>query len=192
MKKVITFANMKKYLFFIILLFTSCEKYVTNVSDLTMSGKYVVSKLQVIQITNPTGKDSTYLSNQVFIEKSLPDPFDTIRVNDFYIHFTYSNVMIGWIGTTPDGEKWKYGKSPNEKPNDFIFYNRVPWTFDAYTYGKINFTYKPINKGVIFPVTLQVDSDMFETLQLSGFEYTPSGANGTRYRLIFSLTRVGP
>jgi hypothetical protein len=183
---------MKKYFLFCTLFLISCEKYTTEVSDLTMSGKYVVSKLQVLQITNPVGKDSTYLSNQTFVNSSLPDPFDSIKVNDFYIHFTYSNVMIGWLGTYIDGERWKYGKSPNEKPNDNIFYNRVPWTFDAYSLGKIQFQYKPLNKGVIFPVTLQVESDMFETLQLSGFEFTPNGANGTRYRLVMSLTRVGP
>lgn len=181
---------MTKYFLLLTLLLCSCEKYVTNVSDLTMSGKYKLSKLQVIQISNPTGRDSTYLSNQVFINRSLPDPFDTIRVNDFYIHFTYSNVMIGWVGNDPFSgrEVWKYGQKVNEP----IFYNRVPWTFDAYALGKIQFNYIPSNKGVVFPVTLQVDSDLFESLQLSGFEFTPNGANGTRYRLIFTLTRVGP
>jgi hypothetical protein len=181
---------MLKYLLLILFFLTSCEKYVTEVSDLTMSGKYKVSKLQVIQIANPTGKDSTYLSNQVFINRSLPDPFDTIRVNDFYIHFTYSNVMIGWMGNnfSTGVEVWKYGQKRDEQ----IFYNRIPWTFDAYSFGKIKFEYIPINKGVVFPVILQVDSDTFESLQLSGFEFSPNGANGTRYRLVLTLTRVGP
>jgi hypothetical protein len=176
---------MKKYILILSLFLISCERYVTEVSDLTMSGKYVVSKLQVIQIVNPVSKDSTYLSNQIFIEKSLPDPFDTIKINDFYIHFTYSNVMIGWERYY---ERWEYG-NPQTEP---IFYNRIPWTFDAYALGKIQFNYIPKNKGVVFPVILQVDSDRFETLQLSGLEYTPLGANGQRYRLIFSLTRVVP
>lgn len=190
MKKNPIFVVMRKYLFLFIVFFTSCEKYVTEVSDLTMSGKYKVSKLQVIQISNPTGKDSTYISNQVFIDRSLPDPFDTIRVNDFYLHFTYSNVMIGWLGNDryTGAEIWKYGQRRDEQ----IFYNRVPWTFDAYSFGKIQFHYIPQNKGVVFPVTLQVDSDLLETLQLSGFEFAPAGPNGTRYRLVFTLTRVGP
>ena len=167
-----------------------CEKYVTEVSDLTLSGKYKVSKLQVIQISNPTGKDTTYLNNQIFIDSSLPDPFDTIKINDFYIHFTYSNVMIGWVGNNPNTgrEIWKYGQRLNEQ----IFYYRVPWTYDAYSFGKIKFEYRPINKGVVFPVVLQIDSDLIESLQLSGLEFTPAGANGTRYRLVFTLTRVGP
>ena len=97
-----------------------------------MSGKYKVSKLQVVQTAYPTTKDSTYLSNQIFIDSSLPDPFDSIRVNDFYIHFTYSNVMIGWLGNNPNTgrEIWKYGQNSNE----LIFYHRVPWTFDAYSF----------------------------------------------------------
>lgn len=167
-----------------------CEKYVTEVSDLTLSGKYKVSKLQVIQISNPTGRDTTYLNNQIFIDSSLPDPFDTIKINDFYIHFTYSNVMIGWMGNNPNTgrEIWKYGQRFNEQ----IFYHRIPWTFDAYNFGKIKFDYRPINKGVVFPVVLQIDSDLIESLQLSGLEFTPAGANGTRYRLVFTLIRVGP
>ena len=178
----------------LLLLFTifllGCEKYVTEISELTLSGKYKVSKLQVIQTANPTERDTTYLSNQLFTESSLPDPFDSIRINDFYIHFTYSNVMIGWLGNNSNTgrEIWKYG----QKSDELIFYHRVPWTFDAYSFGKIKFYYKPTNKGVVFPITLQVDSDMFETLQLSGLEFTPSGPNGPRYRLVFTLTRVGP
>lgn len=167
-----------------------CEKFVTEVSDLTLSGKYKVSKLQVIQTANPTLKDTTYLNNQLFVNQNLPDPFDSIRINDFYIHFTYSNVMIGWVGNNPNTgrEVWKYGQGLNE----LIFYHRIPWTYDAYSLGKIQFEYKPINRGTIVPVILQVDSDLFESLQLSGLEFSPAGANGSRYRLVFTLSRVGP
>ena len=179
---------MKKYIFLFSVLLVSCEKYVTNVSDLTMSGKYVVSKLSVIQTSNPSGQIEEYFSGDTYINPNLPDPFDTIKVSNFYMHFTYSNVMLGWNGSTPQGEVWRYGKPPS----DYIFYNRVPWTYDAYSLGKIRFEYIPSNKGIIFPVTFQVESDMFESLQLSGLEVTPSGPNGTRYRLVLSLTRVGP
>lgn len=190
MEKKFIFAIMRKYFLVLLFFFTSCQKFTTEISDLTMSGKYKVSKLQVIQISNPSGRDSTYLSNQVFINNQLPDPFDTIKINDFYIHFTYMNVMIGWLGNDPFSGKevWKYG----QKMNELIFYNRVPFTFDAYSLGKIQFNYIPTNKGVVFPVILQIDSDTFEGLQLSGLEFTKSGANSTKYRLIFSLTRVGP
>lgn len=181
---------MKKYILLLLPLLISCEKYITEVSDLTMSGKYVVSKLQVVQTSYPTSKDSVYLNNQLFVNSNLPDPFDSIRINDFYIHFTYSNVMINWLGNDrfTGREIWKYG----QRSNDQIFYNRVPWTFDGYSLGSIQFHYLPSNRNSVTPVTLHVDSDRFESLQLSGLEFTPQGPNGTRYRLVFSLTRVGP
>lgn len=177
---------MKKYLFLLLVILTSCEKYVTEVSDLTLSGKYVVSKLAVIQTNNPTTPDTVYLSNQVFVSNNLPDPFDTIKVNDFYIHFDYSTVRMNWLGNTNVGrEVWKYGDKPN-----YIFYNRVFGSYDAYTLGKISFEYVPSNRNSISRVILQVDSDLLESLQLSGFEFVSN--EGTKYRLIFSLTRVGP
>ena len=181
---------MKKLILILSIFLLGCEKYITNVSDLTMSGKYVVSKLQVIQTSNPTSKDTTYLNNQLFVSPNLPDPFDSIRINNFYIHFTYSNVMIYWLGNDANTgrEIWRYG----QRMNDQIFYHRVPWTFDGYSLGAIRFHYQPKNRGSITPVTFNVDSDRFESLQLSGLEFTPSGPNGSRYRLIFTLTRVGP
>jgi len=178
---------MKKYLVIFLIGLTSCEKYVTNVSDLTISGKYVVSKLVVIETNNPNQGDTTYLSNQIFINNSLPDPFDSIKVNDFYLHFDYSRVRIGLIGTNLGREIWKYGDSPN-----YIFYNRVPWTFDAYTLGKISFEYVPMYRNSISRVVLQVDSDLLESIQLSGFEFISDNRLGTKKRLVFSLTRVGP
>ena len=184
----IIIATMKKSIFIFCFFLISCEKFVTEVSDLTMSGKYVVSKLTVIQTSNPSSQNQEFLTGQTYINPILPDPFDTIKVSDFYIHFTYSNVMLGYLGNNFSGEVWKYGKGPQ----NYIFYHRVPWTFDAYTLGKIRFDYIPDNKNVVFPVILQVESDKFESLQLSGLEYSPTGANGTRYRLILSLIRVGP
>lgn len=179
---------MKNYLIILILTLCSCEKYVTEVSDLTMSGKYVVSKLAVIQVINPTLTDTVYFSNDLFVNNNLPDPFDSIKVNNFYIHFDYSTVRIGWIGTTNTGrEIWKYGENPN-----FIFYNRVPWTFDAYTLGKIAYEYIPTDRNSVSRVVFQVESDLFETLQLSGFEFVSNNRMGTKSRLVFSLTRVGP
>lgn len=98
--------------------------------------------------------------------------------------------MIYWLGNDANTgrEIWRYG----QRMNDQIFYHRVPWTFDGYSLGAIRFHYQPKNRGSITPVTFNVDSDRFESLQLSGLEFTPSGPNGSRYRLIFTLTRVGP
>lgn len=182
MKKIIV-------LFFIFICFSSCEKYVTNVSTLTLSGKYVVSKLVVIQTSQPTTKDTTYLSGQLFVNKNLPDPFDSIKVNNFYMHFDYSSLRMIWYNRIQNGQrdKWEYGESPNE-----IFYWRVPYSFNAYNLGMIQFDYRPKDKNAFTRITLQIDSDLTESIQLSGLDFAPSGKDGPHYRLIISLNRVGP
>ena len=38
----------------------------------------------------------------------------------------------------------------------------------------------------------EVDSDLPESLQLSGLDFAPYGKNGPEYKIIFSLTRTGP
>jgi hypothetical protein len=38
----------KLFLLLVILSLTSCEQYVTEISDLTLSGEYVVTEVQVI------------------------------------------------------------------------------------------------------------------------------------------------
>lgn len=174
---------------FFLVTFTSCEKYVTNISTLTLSGKYVVSKLTVIQTSQPNTKDTTYLSGQLFHNTSLPDPFDSIIIDNFYLHFDYASIKMVWHNRIQNGQRdrWEYGEQPEE-----IFYSRVPWSYDAYTLGKIQFDYKPKDRGTYHRILFQVDSDLFETLQLSGLDFAPNGKDGPHYRLIISLNRVGP
>ena len=183
---------MRKFILFTLILglFISCEKYTTNISDLTLSGKYVVSKLTIITTSHAITKDSTYLSNTVFRDSMLPHPFNYIKVNDFYMHFDYASVRMNWISRTTTGslrDMWQYGESPNE-----IFYNRVPYSYNAYDLGTIQFDYMPINQKSYRRITLHVDSDLPESLQLSGLDFAPYGKNGPEYKIIFSLTRVGP
>ena len=180
---------MKKLIFLFLPFLSSCEKYVTNVSDLTLSGKYVVSKVTVIQTSQAITRDTTYLSNTLFVSNSLPDPFDSILVNNFYIHFDYTSVRLNWYNRLQNGQRdrWEYGESPYD-----IFYWRVPFSFDAYNLGKIQFDYKPKDRNSYTRVTFQVDSDLLESLQLSGLEYAPYGKDGPHYRLVLSLNRVGP
>lgn len=168
---------------------SSCLKYTTEISDLTLSGKYVVSKVTIIQTSQPISKDTTYLSGQLFVNKSLPDPFDSIKVDNFYVHFDYTSIRMIWHNRLQDGQRdrWEYGESPNE-----IFYSRVPWSYDAFTLGKIQFDYKPKDRASYQRILFQVDSDLFETIQLSGLEFAPNGKDGPHYRLILSLNRVGP
>jgi hypothetical protein len=183
---------MKKLIPFLIitLLFISCEKYTTNVSDLTLSGKYVVSKMTIITTSHAVMIDSTYLSNSVFRDSTLPNPFNYIKVNDFYVHFDYASIRMNWIKRTTTGslrDMWEYGESPNE-----IFYNRLPYSYNAYDFGTIQFDYKPTNERSYRRITLHIDSDLPESLQLSGLDFAPYGKNGPEYKIIFSLTRTGP
>ena len=183
---------MRKFILFTFILwcFSSCEKYTTNISDLTLSGKYVVSKMSIISTSHAITKDSTYLSNTIFRDSTLPHPFNYIKINDFYMHFDYASVRMNWIKRTTTGslrDMWEYGQAPNE-----IFYNRIPYSYNAYDLGTIQFDYVPINQKSYRRITLHVDSDLPESLQLSGLDFAPYGKNGPRYKIIFSLTRVGP
>lgn len=180
---------MKKYFILLLFPFYSCEKFVTETSDLTMSGKYVVSKVSVIQTAQATRTDSVFLSNTLFVSHSLPDPFDSILVNNFYLHFDYSTIRMNWFNRNQNGQRdrWEYGESPNE-----INYWREPYSYDAYTLGKISFLYKPKDENSYRKLTFQVDSDLLETLQLSGLDFAPYGKDGPHYRVILSLNRVGP
>ena len=184
--------TMKKFILFTFILgcFSSCEKYTTNISDLTLSGKYVVNKMTIITTSQAIVKDSTYLSNAVFQDSMLPKPFNRIKVNDFYLHFDYVSIRMNWIKRTTTGslrDMWEYGESPNE-----IFYRRIPYSYNAYDLGAIQFDYLPTNERAYRRITLHVDSDLPESLQLSGLDFAPYGKNGPKYKIIFSLTRVGP
>ena len=183
---------MRKFILFTFILwcFSSCEKYTTNISDLTLSGKYVVSKMSIISTSHAITKDSTYLSNTIFRDSMLPHPFNYVKINDFYMHFDYASIRMNWVKRTTTGslrDMWQYGEVPNE-----IFYNRIPYSYNAYDLGTIQFDYMPVNEKAYRRITLHVDSDLPESLQLSGLDFAPYGKNGPRYKIIFSLTRVGP
>ena len=52
---------MKKSIFlFFVLFFSSCEKYSLKNRDLTLSGKYVVSKLDITNVDQNQTKDSLF------------------------------------------------------------------------------------------------------------------------------------
>lgn len=178
---------MKKLLFFLILfMLTSCEKYVTETSTITLSGKYLLQKVSKVRIENPT---DTIIENfsvgDTVINRFLPDPFDTLKVGAFYMYFNYSYLRMNFLRGTNEGDVWEYGMSP-----DFIFYHRVPLSFDAYTFGKIYFEYTPKDEQSYRKIILSIDSDLAESLQLSGLDYSPHGRNGPKYRYVFHLKRT--
>jgi hypothetical protein len=177
---------MRTFILFFLVFLTSCEKFTTEISDLTLSGKYVLSKLTVIETSQSNKIDTIYSINQLYINNSLSDPFDSMRVGDFHIHFDYSSVRLVWRNRAQSGmgDRWLYGEPPNE-----IFYSRVPWTYDAYTFGKISFNYKTKDVDSYQRMIFNVDSDLLESIQLSGLSYSKNNKN---YRLILNMERIGP
>ena len=177
---------MKKLSFFLILfMLTSCEKYVTETSTITLSGKYLLQKLSIVQIENPTDSIKNFVVGDMVINRFLPDPFDTIKVGAFYMDFNYSDLRMNFLKRTNERDVWEYGMSP-----DFIFYHRVPLSFDAYTFGKITFVYLPKDEKSYRKIILSIDSDLAESLQLSGLDFSPYGRNGPKYRYILHLKRT--
>jgi hypothetical protein len=73
---------------------------------------------------------------------------------------------------------------------DDIFYQRIPFSFDAYTFGKITFMYLPKDEKSYRKIVLSIDSDLAESLQLSGLDFSPYGRNGPKYRYVFHLKRT--
>lgn len=177
---------MKKLSFFLILLMlSSCEKYVTDTSTITLSGKYLLQKLSVVQIENPTDSIRNFVVGDMVINRFLPDPFDTLKVGAFYMDFTYSDLRMNFLRRTNERDVWEYGMSPNE-----IFWSRVPFSFDAYTFGKITFMYVPKDENTYRKIILSIDSDLAESLQLSGLDFSPYGKNGPKFRYVFHLKRT--
>jgi hypothetical protein len=177
---------MKKLSFFLMLfMLTSCEKYVTDTSTITLSGKYLLQKLSIVQIENPTDSIKNFVVGDMVINRFLPDPFDTLKVGAFYLDFNYSDLRMNFLRRTNERDVWEYGMSP-----DFIFYHRVPLSFDAYTFGKITFVYLPKDEKSYRKIVLSIDSDLAESLQLSGLDFSPHGRNGPKYRYVFHLKRT--
>lgn len=175
----------KLFLLFIVLFLVSCEQYVTEKPTLSLSGKYVVSKLDITNVDQNQTRDSLYLVGTTYGNNLLPKPFDVISINHFYIHLDYSTVRMKLLGVTPAGQDiWRYGTSPNE-----IFYN----TFggNAYNNGYMQFNYVT-DDGSSRLVTFLIEDDGFETLQLKSSGAWFNGKFGQKQVMTLSLTRVGP
>lgn len=178
---------MKKIILFCLIgfLFISCEKYVTNNSDLSLSGKYVVSKLDITNVDQSQTRDSLYLLGSVYYNSILPHPFDTIKINRFYIHLDYNTIRMNLLGVTQAGRDiWQYGVSPNE-----IFYRVFGNT--AYHYGYIQFDYITRDNSSR-TITFFIEEDGIENLQLKSSGAWFSGKFGQKQVMTLYLTRVGP
>ena len=176
---------MKKIILIILLFLTSCQFYVTEIKDVTLSGKYVVSKIEITNVDQNQTRDSLYLVGTVFKNSKLLDPFNNIPINNFYIHFDYSTVRMKLVGVKPSGEDiWFYGSTPN-----YIFYRQFGRT--PFHSGYIQYSYIT-KEGSENLVTFIIEDDGLESLQLRSTGIWPNGQFGEKQVMTMSLTRVGP
>lgn len=176
---------MKWSILFLVLLFTSCERFSLERSDVTLSGKYVVSKLDVTSVDQNTSRDSLYLVGTTYINSALPDPFDSIDINRFYLHMDYSTIRLNEIGVSSTGRDiWEYGSSPNE-----IFYRVFGNT--TYSKGYLQFDYVT-RDGSSRTITFYIEDDGLESLQLKTSGAWFKGKFGEKQVMTLYLTRVGP
>jgi hypothetical protein len=176
---------MKKIILIILLFLTSCQFYVTEIKDVTLSGKYVVSKLEITNVDQNQTKDEIYLIGDTYVNNNLPHPFNNIKINNFYIHFDYSTVRMDLRGVTKSGEDiWGYGISPNE-----IFYKTFGTT--PFHSGYIQYNYTSKNGGHV-SMTFIIEDDGMETLQIKSSGAWFDGKFGQKQVMTMLLTRVGP
>jgi hypothetical protein len=176
---------MKKFALIILLFLTSCQFYVTEIKDVTLSGKYVVSKLEITNVDQNQTKDEIYLIGDTYVNNNLPHPFNNIKINNFYLHFDYSTVRMDWRGSAKSGEDiWGYGVSPNE-----IFYKNFGRTPFHSGYIQYHYTTK---EGSHVSVTFLIEDDGLETLQLKSSGAWFDGKFGQKQVMTMLLTRVGP
>lgn len=178
---------MKKVLFLLLttIILSSCEKYVMNRSDITLSGKYVISKIDITSVKQNEYKDSLYLLGTTYINPLMPDPFDSIRINRFYIHMDYSTIKMNILGVSAAGRDiWEYGTSPNE-----IFYTIL--NNNSYSNGYLQFHYQA-KGGSVKTMTFLIEDDGLESLQLKSSGAWFKGELGEKQVMTLFLTRVGP
>jgi hypothetical protein len=165
---------MRKLILLLGLILTSCEQYVVEISDITLSGRYVVYQVDVIQ------KDSasqTFIGGQTY-KSNLPHPFNNIKVNDFYMLFEGSG-FIGWfkLGRMRpySSNMWEYG---NNRELIFNVYNN-----NAYNLGTLILTYKPVGSDTNRTMSFKIEEDGYEHLKLLSTGVYNNQANKTQIRL---------
>jgi hypothetical protein len=175
----------KLYYILTLFLLSSCEKFALERSDVTLSGKYVVSKMDITNVDQNTSRDSLYTLGSTYINPILPDPFDSIEINRFYWHMDYSTIRLNELGVTPTGKDiWEYGNSPNE-----IFYTVLGNT--TYSSGYLQFDYLT-KDGSTRRMTFFIEDDNIESLQLKSAGSWFKGKFGEKQVMTLYLTRVGP
>ena len=176
---------MKKIGIILLIFLTSCERYVVETSDVTLSGKYVVSKIDITNVDKTQTRDSLYDIGSVYMNNLLPDPFDSMEINRFYLEMDYSTIRINQINTIPSGRDiWEYGSPPNQ-----IFYRILG--NNSYSSGYLQFDYLT-KDGSYRTITFLIENDGVESLQLKSSGVWFVGQSGKKQLMTLNLTRVGP
>jgi hypothetical protein len=174
---------MLRWISILLFLLTSCEVYVTPETNVTLSGKYVVSKVRVQPVDQNLSSDTNYFTTDIF-ESQMPYPFDSFMVDNFFVHFDYSTVHLNQVGVNPGGaDMWEIG------PHFYWVLNNSP-----YYPGDLQFTYAYYKSGYKFEPTLtfSIEHDGLENLQIKSKGVWPSKEMGEEIVITFFMTRVGP
>jgi hypothetical protein len=166
---------MKKLcLLLLILVLTSCEKYVTEISDLTISGRYVVYQVDVIYSDS---QSQTFIGGQTYVGQ-LPHPFDNIQINNFYMLFDGAGFtgFYKLVRLQPfQSNLWLYGN------NKDLFY-QVSGN-NGYNLGNLVLTYKPIGSEIFKTMIFKIEEDGYEHLKLLHSGIYNNQGNKTQIRL---------
>lgn len=181
----------KLFLLLVVLVLTSCEHYVTEISDLTLSGLYVVSEVEVVSTDPQYSTNTSYRGGQVFQDNDLPVPFNRIKTNDFNINFENNgfNGDFGLIWTNKTQPSsipiWLYDTRYTDLDGFRVLNN------NAYNLGYIVLQYRTSNNHPI-TMTFQIEKDGYESLQLLSSGTYPIGQYGESKKLRLYLTRIHP
>jgi hypothetical protein len=183
---------MKKLIFlFIPLLLTSCEKYVTEISDVTLMGLYVVSEVEVVSTAPQYSTDTSYHGGEIFRDNDLPEPFNYIKTNGFHINFE-NNGFVGnfgliWTNQTEYYKMpiWLYDTRYSNGNEGFKIFGN-----NSYNLGSLILNYSSSNKR--YNMNFVIEKDGYESLQLLSSGAYPLGQYGESKKLRLYLTRIRP
>jgi hypothetical protein len=180
---------MKKLIIFLsavfLTFFTSCEKYVSG-TTLSLSGKYLITRITLKSVGQNTTGDSTFRTGDVFLDTSryTPIPFDRIRVGYTFWHFDNTLINLRYTGVNQYGtDMWD---------NRYQTWYNI-WGNNQWQEGYLQFSYTDqIKTNTRYSCTFQITDDNFESLELVSSGKWPSYQYGEKKIMIINLTRVGP
>lgn len=181
----------KVILLLLVFVLTSCEKYVTEISDVTVAGLYVVSEVEVVSTNPQYSTNISYHGGQIFQDNDLPQPFNYIKTNDFNIKFE-NNGFVGNFGLI-----WTNKSQPNQIPiwyYDTMYSNNGDgfriFGNNAYNLGYLILNYSSPNQR--YNMSFLIEKDGYESLQLLSSGTYPLGQYGENKKIRLYLTRIHP